>query len=67
MKKIAYVSYGSIDVLSSKDYIIIEEYGRNLDDKYVDTWGKKFKHYELYYGSESSKINKVLNTENSFF
>ena len=28
---------------------------------------KKFKNYELYYGSESSEINKVLNTKNSIF
>ena len=41
--------------------------GMILEEGYYEVYFTKFKHYGLYYGDESNKINENLNTKNSVF
>ena len=59
MKKIVYISTGSIYILDSKDYVKIEEDGQYLDDKYVDPWGRKFNEYRYPLDKDEIIIRKL--------
>ena len=52
MKKIADVSYRSIFLFDSTDYIKIEKDDQYVDDKYVDYYGKKFNEYNRLYNGQ---------------
>ena len=45
MKKIVYVHNNYLDIIDSKEYIIIEKDNQRISDKYVDVMGDKMEKY----------------------